>query len=237
MSETITRETQNFASHHHVYGTSYFLFLKYNVFAIDQNLEQYVEEINKIKDLFVDRENGARHLQDAINLNKGETRYHTRTTNRIYTLSKKNFDDPRATDTDKQLIAMTFWLICKLRKVPSVLQFLMKGARGGRNFDYQFLENGGAYTCVDTAAITSALCTKMGINGQIKNDGIGSVMGFHHFFETDTGRIIDVPFGLLESGFFFDAADHPKTYKIVFAFFRTSTRRMVRKISIGRLSL
>jgi hypothetical protein len=167
-----------------------------------------------------------------INKNKGDRQYHPRTTKRIYTLTRENFDDPRASEEDKKLIAMTYWQICKLQKVPSILQFLLKGMMGGRTIDHQFVEDGSRYTCVDTSAITAALCRKMNIEGKIQNDGIGSVMGFHHFFETKSGRIIDVPFGLLESGFFFDASNHPKTYKVILAFLKSTTRRLGHKIGI-----
>ncbi len=215
------------------FGTTYFLFLKYDVYTIDRNIDRYIDEIYEIKDMFCDAKNNSDRLRDGINKNNGETRYHPRTANRIYTFSQQKFDDPRATDEDRMLIAIAYWQICKLQKVPSVLKFLIKGAKGGRSFDHNFLEFGGMYTCVDTSAITAVVCEKLGINGKIKNDGIGSVMGFHHFFETETGRIIDVPFGLLESGFFFDSSDHPKTYKIVLSFFRSSARRFARRLGIN----
>ena len=234
MSETVVGGMPDFALRRHAFGTRYFLFLKYNVYTIERNIARYVDEILQIRDLFNERESGPQKLLEEINREKGDTRYHPRTTKRIYSLSQDNFNDPRATSEDKLLIAMTYWQICKLQKVPSVLKFLMKGAKGGRNIDHQFMEDGGAYTCVDTSAITAALCQKLGIEGEIKNDGIGSVMGFHHFFETTSGRIIDVPFGLLESGFFFDSSDHPKTYKIVFAFFRSTARRLGRRIGVVR---
>jgi len=215
-----------------VFGTSYFAVFRYNVYAIEKNLSRYVDEIDEINADFATGDIAKQKLLSEINNYKRESRYHPRTANRIYSLTRKNYEDPRSTSEDKWLIAMTYWQICKLQKVPSVLKFLLKGMKGGRNTDYQFVENGGRYTCVDTSAITAALCKKAGIEGSIKNDGIGSVMGFHHFFETKSGRIIDVPFGLLESGFFFDAKNHPKTSKIVFAFLKSIIRKIVRKIGI-----
>jgi len=218
----------------YAFGTSYFLFLKYNVYTVEENIARYVAEIHETEQLLATGEAGFQNLFDAVNANKDSNRYHPRLTRQIVSLTQANYFDPRASQTDKRLIALTFWLICKLRKVPSVLQFLLKGAKGGRSTDYQFLEDGGAYTCVDTSAITATLCRELGIDGTIRNDGIGSVFGFHHFYETAEGRIIDVPFGLLEGGFFFDAANHPKTYKIVFAFFRSTARRIARRAGFRR---
>ncbi len=230
MSDNIIGYAAGAGIEQRAFGTSYFLFLKYDVYTIDRNIDRYLDEINVIKDLFCDAEDNSDRLRDEINKSNCGSRYHPRTVNRIFTLSQKNFNDRRASDEDRMLIAIAYWQICKLRKVPSVLKFLIKGAKGGRSVDHSFLEDGGMYTCVDTSAIIAVVCEKLGIEGEIKNDGIGSVMGFHHFFETKTGRIIDVPFGLLESGFFFDSSDHPKTYKIVISFFRSSARRFTRRL-------
>ena len=212
-----------------IFGTSYFYFLKYNVYSIDGNIDNYIKEIHNIKSLFLQRCSSKNILVQKINQTKLIHTYRPQTALRIYNQAYQNFYAHHSTEQDKLLIALAYWQICRLSKSPSLIQFLLKGIKGGDSIDHQFMQDGGRFTCVDTSAITAKLCQHMGIEGKIKHDGIGSIIGLHHFYETKTGRIIDVPFGLIDGGFFYSCKNQPKTYKIVVKFVKSIYQKTQKK--------
>jgi len=105
---------------------------------------------------------------------------------------------------DKRLLAIGLWIIVEVGDF-SMFQSAIKVLKGGTfNLD-SFLERKGNPNCIDTSVLTKVIAGWYGVEGNVKmvkdidHSKQPNKRDLHHFFESSSGRVVDI-WQLRESG-------------------------------------
>lgn len=110
-------------------------------------------------------------------------------------LETENLDEE-----DKKLLALGLWLLKDMKKWQEG-QVRKKVLLGGKFSVGAHLESQNGFNCIDSSVLIDRVAPELGITGSVKKARIKNPYS-HRYYETDSGKILDVWWGYQRGGLF-----------------------------------